>query len=186
MHRRRVLASIPLLFGGAGCLGGGTCPPFETGADRSVCYRSQRGEPIWLSVSQSNWNISKSANPAAPNVFTLHNASATSLRVTPHGWTLYENDSEQWMPVKRGTKDDGDVFLTPSGTYRWSLSRETHPSPTEKHTEYITADIDRGRYAFVVQVPDPHTDKSIACLAAFSVVGAVQNTVERAERNEGW
>ena len=179
MHRRRVLAAIPFLFGGAGCLGGGSCPPFETGADRSVCGRPQRGESIWLNVSQPTWASSQAATTGTPNVFTLHNELATTLRVNPHGWTLYENNSEQWTPIKQGISDSGEVSLTPGGTYRWSLSRGSTPSPTEHHTEYITADIDRGRYAFVVRVADPHTDTSIACLAPFAVVGTGQSTGER-------
>lgn len=175
MHRRRFLASVPLLLWSAGCLGNGSCPPFETGADRSVCSRTRSDEPIWLSVAHSEWEILKGDNTIDTNVFTLHNESEASLRFNPHGWELYEKGREGWTMVKHGNRNDGGVSLKSGEMYRWSLSRVDHPTPNVAHTEYITADINLGQYGFVVRVPDSYIDESIACLAMFSVVVAVRN-----------
>jgi hypothetical protein len=176
MHRRRFLASVPLFLWGAGCLGKESCPPFEIGADRSVCSRTRSDEPIWLSVAYSAWDILKGDNTVDTNVFTLHNESGASIRFNPHEWKLYEKRKESWTMIKRGNGDDGSVVLKSGEVYRWSLSRVNHPTPNAAHTGYITADISTGQYGFVVRVSDPHNDESIACLAVFSVAVAVRNS----------
>jgi hypothetical protein len=191
MHRRRYLASVALCLGGTGCLGtpvrtgrttgdGGdnstttpVCPPFDTDANRTICFRTHSDDkPICLSVSHADWTIDTTDNAVETNSFTLHNESDSTLRFDPRSWKLYEQPHNQtsakWKRVSR--QDGTDRASQNSGeTYRWSLSRLSHPSPNAEHTDYITADIDTGRYAFVVRVSDPRKNDSIACLAIFSL-----------------
>lgn len=147
------------------------CPPFDTDADRTICFRT-RSKSIWLSVSHPDWTIDTTENGIETNSFTLHNELGTSLRFDPHNWKLYEQFQKQtntmWKEISRHNESNHAV-LAPSETYHWSLSLQPHPSPNAEHTDFITADLDTGRYAFVVRIPNPHEDASIACLAMFSL-----------------
>jgi hypothetical protein len=149
------------------------CPPFETDADRTICFRTRSdSESIWLGVSHADWTIDTTDDTIETNSFKLHNESDTTLRFNPHSWELYEQQHKQTSTKwKEFSRQDGSdhVSLAPNETYHWSLSRQPHPSPNTEHTDYITADIDTGRYAFVVRIPDPRRDASIACLARFSL-----------------
>lgn len=171
MHRRRFLASVAVSLGITGCLGTQTpaCPPFDTDTDRTVCYRTQSDdEPIWISVSHPDWTIVVGDNTVETNIFTLHNESDTDLRFNPHNWALYEEMSTDWKKISEDG-NNGAVTIASGGTYRWSLSRVSHPSPNSENTEYITVDVGVGKYAFLVNVPDSLGDGSLACIAVFSV-----------------
>lgn len=193
MDRRWFIASVSLLAG-AGCLGRRTnlrnvtgtqsaatpsCPPFETSGDQTVCYRNHSGdEPIWLSVARPDWTIDTSDTAVETNSFTLHNDSETNLRFTAGGWELHKQTDSGWttVPQNGGT---GVVTVESGDTHQWSLSRSIHPSPAPEpassssspteRSEHVTADIDAGRYAFVVRVPSPHGSGSVDCLALFSL-----------------
>lgn len=159
------------------------CPPFETSGDRMVCYRTHSGsgdEPVWLSVDRPDWTIDTSNTTTETNTFTLHNNSETNLRFTAGSWELHNQTDTGWttVPQNGGT---GVVTVESGETHRWSLGRNVHPSsypslspspsssPTTEQTEYVTADIDAGRYAFVVRVPSPHGNGTLDCLALFTL-----------------
>lgn len=162
------------------------CPPFETSGDRTICYRTHAGssdEPVWLSVARPDWTVDASDTTIETNSFTLHNDSETNLRFTAGSWELHKQTDTGWttVPQNGGT---GVVTVESGETYRWSLSRNVRPSESvspspsssdspsstsTERTEHVMADIDAGRYAFVVRVPSPHGDGSLDCLALFTL-----------------
>lgn len=144
------------------------CPPFDTGADRTVCARAgSSAGPVALTVAHPDWTVDTTDDVVEANVVTLHNASSASLRFNPHAWELHERTAGGWSSIEREAVGDGVVTVEPDTTYRWSVSRVPHPSPNVEDTAYVTADIDPGTYAFLVRVPEPTGDGRVAHLAVF-------------------
>lgn len=171
MYRRRFLASVAVAPALAGCsdILGLSCAPFDTHADRTVCYESQSDdEPVWLDVSSTVWNVNTRDNILETYDITLHNDSNGSISFNPHAGEIYLSSLNDWNKITNADRN-GTVDLDSGGTYHWLLTQKPHPSPNAENTEYITANTDGPECAFLIRVSDPRTDGSLACVLVFNI-----------------
>lgn len=171
MHRRRFLASVAAFPAIAGCpdILTGSCAPFETNVDKTVCYDSKsRFANVWLGVSSPDWTVNPSNDTVETNVFTLHNESDNSLPFDPHAKELYEQTDSGWKEITLPGRNS-IMTLDPGETYHWSLSRTSQSSQNATNTDYITVDLDAGEYALLIEIRGPNS-LTLACVARFSLI----------------
>lgn len=150
------------------------CPPLDTSGDRTVCSSTRSEDAqVWLSVAHSGWEVDTTDSTVETNVFTLHNDSGASLQFNPSDWELHKQIDTGWSGNIRQMVGSSVTTVDPKERFRWSFSRDPHPSPGPgtENTEYITVedDIGEGKYAFTMDVPAPAGEEWITLLAVFTL-----------------
>ena len=184
MNRRRLLAvcsTLPLAAGCTGAPAGGDapnntptgsdgtdptptagarrCPPFETARDRAVCSHTVEPDDasVFLAATPERSRLDD-GTPAEEVTLTLHNRSDVELSFNPHSWRIHHDGGDGWTELDRETAGDGKTTVAAGETRSWSLLEaveSVRPDP----------DLDPGRYAAELGVPDPAGDGWVACIA---------------------
>ena len=184
MNRRRLLAvcsTLPLAAGCTGAPAGGgdapddtptgsdgtdptptagarRCPPFETARDRAVCSHTvKRDAGVFVAATPKRSRLDD-GRPAEEVTLTLHNRSDVELSFNPHSWRIHHDGGDGWTELDRETAGDGETTVAAGGTRSWSLLEaveSVRPDP----------DLDPGRHAAELGVPDPAGDGWVACIA---------------------
>lgn len=184
MHRRDALAALSALVPVAGCLDAGAapgpdaegpyredCPAVADDADRTVCYRRDRGDrpPLLLSPGDDPLVADAGEGMVDAVSFVLRNGAARPFVFNPYGWTLHRRTADGWEHVAPDAVPEPLVRMAPGQTHRWSLSATPHPSPRDPEAATISADVSPGVHAFAVdgRLGD---GPRVECVARFEVV----------------
>ena len=117
----------------------------------------------------SHFDIVSGGGTAETIELTLHNEAEYTFRCNPYDWVLKKRTEDGWTRVapERWIKEPRQE-IQPGGAYTWSLSRQTHPSPSDG-SQQITAPVADGIHAFSIEGSYNEAYSSFECLALFDV-----------------
>ncbi len=135
------------------------CPPFDSEASATVCSHTVDTDAasIYLDASPAETALPND-EPSEEITLTLNNTSDGSTRFNPHSWHIWHNSESGWMELEQTIVGDGVMTLEAGDSMSWSFM------------EVLTGiqhdpDLEPGRYAAEIHLPDPVTGEDTGCIA---------------------
>ncbi|MFB6194691.1 MAG: hypothetical protein ABEI80_00840 [Haloplanus sp.] len=126
------------------------CPTFDD-ADRTVCWHTHPDAAVSLAPSAPVFRPVGGNDTVETITFTLHNGSDGIVSFDPAAWAIKREEADGWTHVAPASVDTESLYELEAGqSYRWVVSRTTHPTPNAKRTTYPTVELENGRHAFVL------------------------------------
>ena len=144
------------------------CPSFRE-TERTVCWANRDDAVVYVQPSTQTFEIVSEDDTVETIEFTLHNEADYPFQCNPHDWILKKRTGDGWVHVApQGPVKEPQQEAQPAGAYTWSLSRQTHPSPSDD-VQQITAPIEDGIHAFSIKGSYNEAYSSFECLALFDI-----------------
>lgn len=152
------------------------CPSFVDGADRTVCYYSNRASSdVYLATSAREFVEYETSDEVETLTLSLHNDGDRAFGFNPHDWAVKRWTDQGWRHVAPQEYVEPWYEVAPGETYEWILSTESHAGPMSEDSMAVVADLSSGEnYAFRVHGQYVGDDGDyVECVARFEYLRAV-------------
>lgn len=145
--------------------GARSCPPYSTDRERAVCSHTVDGEsaPVYL-LTEPETAVLDDGGPADTITLTLYNRSSGDLRFNPASWRIWHDSGDGWEELLPEVSGDSTLTVPAGGTHSWTFLEAVESIRPEP-------DLEHGRYAAEIGVPDPVVDGWLACIALVTIEG---------------
>lgn len=142
-----------------------SCPPYSTDRERAVCSHTvdEESASVYLDADPETTGLDD-CEPAEPITLTLENRSSGDLRFNPASWSIWHDPGDGWTELPPEISGDGVTTLPAGETHSWTFLEAVESIRPEPNLE-------PGRYAAELGVPDPAGGGWLACIALVRLEG---------------